>query len=150
MKSKAMVSVILAVSMTAGGFAHGQNAGERDNRDRNEQRYQRGEPQDRRVDQIQRQQNRGDQSGRPQDRRDYQGRANSNQRWEERGVGPNHEFRRGGRLPPEYRHRQYVVDNWREHRLSAPPRGYHWVQVGGDYVLVAIATGIIMQLLMNN
>jgi Ni/Co efflux regulator RcnB len=29
------------------------------------------------------------------------------------------------------------------------PRGYHWVQAG-DYVLVAIATGIIVQLLLNN
>jgi Ni/Co efflux regulator RcnB len=43
-----------------------------------------------------------------------------------------------------------VVDDWRNHHLSAPPRGYHWVQVGGDYVLVAIATGIILQLLLNN
>jgi Ni/Co efflux regulator RcnB len=41
------------------------------------------------------------------------------------------------------------VNDWRSHRLSAPPRGYQWVQVGGDYVLVAIATGIIAQLLLN-
>ena len=52
--------------------------------------------------------------------------------------------------PPEYRHRNYVVDDWRGHRLSAPPRGYHWVQTGNDYVLVAIATGVIMQILLNN
>jgi Ni/Co efflux regulator RcnB len=43
-----------------------------------------------------------------------------------------------------------VVDDWRAHHLSAPPRGYHWVQTGADYVLVAIATGIILQLLLNN
>jgi Ni/Co efflux regulator RcnB len=53
-------------------------------------------------------------------------------------------------MPAQYRSHQYVVDDWRGHRLSAPPRGYHWVQTGGDYVLVAIATGIILQLLLNN
>jgi Ni/Co efflux regulator RcnB len=65
------------------------------------------------------------------------------------GAGPDHAFYRGGRLPPEYRSRQYVVDDWRGHRLSAPPRGYHWVQTGGDYVLAAIATGVIASILLN-
>jgi Ni/Co efflux regulator RcnB len=68
----------------------------------------------------------------------------------ERGAGPDHHYYRGDRLPVEYRGRSYVVEDWRGHRLSAPPRGYHWVQVGGDYVLVAIATGVILQLLLNN
>jgi Ni/Co efflux regulator RcnB len=69
---------------------------------------------------------------------------------DERGAGPDHDFRRGGRLPPEYRNRQYVVDNWREHHLSAPPRGYHWIQTGPDYVLAAIATGVIAQVLLGH
>nr|GEU28184.1 hypothetical protein [Tanacetum cinerariifolium] len=60
-----------------------------------------------------------------------------------RGAGPRHDLHKGHRLPPEYRSKQYVVDNWRGHRLSAPPRGYHWVQTGADYVLVGIATGVI-------
>lgn len=63
-------------------------------------------------------------------------------------VGPNHNFYRGGRLPPEWRSRQYVVDDWRSHRLT-PPRGYHWVQTGGDYVLIAITTGIIASILLG-
>lgn len=69
---------------------------------------------------------------------------------DKRGAGPSHQFHRGERLTADYKHRHYVVDDWRSHRLSAPPRGYHWVQAGGDYVLVAIATGIIVQLLLNN
>lgn len=69
---------------------------------------------------------------------------------QERGAGPNHDFRKGARLPNEYRNRQYVVDDWRGHHLSAPPRGYHWVQTGGDYVLAAVATGVILQLLLNH
>jgi len=68
---------------------------------------------------------------------------------DERGAGPDHAFRRGGRLPAEYRSRQYVVDDWRGHHLSAPPRGYQWVQTGGDYVLAAIATGVILNVLIN-
>jgi Ni/Co efflux regulator RcnB len=59
------------------------------------------------------------------------------------------EFRRGNRIPDMYRSRYYVVDDWRGHRLSAPPRGYQWVQVGADYALVAIATGVILQLMLN-
>ena len=59
------------------------------------------------------------------------------------------EFHRGGRLPNEYRNRQYVVNDWRGHHLSAPPRGYQWVQVGPDYVLTAVATGIIANLILN-
>ena len=69
---------------------------------------------------------------------------------DDRGAGPDHAFRRGGRLPPDFRGRQYVVDDWRGHHLSAPPRGYHWVQTGADYVLVAVATGIIAQVLLGN
>lgn len=65
------------------------------------------------------------------------------------GAGPDRNFYRGERLPREYRHNNYVVDDWRGHHLSPPPRGYHWVQTGSDYVLVAIATGIIMQILLN-
>ena len=68
----------------------------------------------------------------------------------ERGAGPYRNWYRGSRLPPEYRTRQYIVNDWRGHRLSAPPPGYYWVQSGTDYLLVAIATGVIAQLLLNN
>jgi Ni/Co efflux regulator RcnB len=67
----------------------------------------------------------------------------------ERGAGPDHDFYRGARLPVEYRNRQYVVNDWRGHGLRTPPRGYQWVQTGGDYVLVAIASGIILELLLS-
>lgn len=80
----------------------------------------------------------------------YQNHSYANDYRYERGAGPNHDFHRGARLPYEYRSRQYVVEDWRGHYLSAPPRGYHWVQTGSDYVLVAIATGIILQMLLNN
>jgi Ni/Co efflux regulator RcnB len=60
---------------------------------------------------------------------------------------PRAEWRRGGYVPREYRGRNYVVGDWRGHRLQQPPRGYQWVGVGGDYVLAAIATGLIAQII---
>ena len=66
------------------------------------------------------------------------------------GAGPDRNWVRGSRIPPQYRTRHYVVNDWRGHRLAAPPRGYHWVQNGGDYLLVAIATGLIAQIILTN
>lgn len=59
------------------------------------------------------------------------------------------QYYRGGHIPAQYRSRQYVVNNWRGHHLNAPRRGQQWVQVGSDYVLVAIATGVIAQLVLS-
>jgi Ni/Co efflux regulator RcnB len=66
-----------------------------------------------------------------------------------RGAGPGAAFHRGDRVPMAYRGRQYVVEDWRQHRLRPPPRGHHWLQAGGDYMLVAIATGVIVDLLLH-
>ena len=61
--------------------------------------------------------------------------------------GPD--FRRGGYLPYEYRRPIYVVNNYYGHHLPAPRRGHQWVQVGADYVLIAIATGVIAQIILS-
>ena len=94
-------------------------------------------------------QGRAPQARQPQPQGRNDGRHSAPARYP-RGVGPDRRWNRGDRLPAQYRHRQYVVDNWRNHHLSAPPRGYHWVQVGGDYALIAIATGLITQLVLGN
>lgn len=67
-------------------------------------------------------------------------------RAERRGAGPDHNFYRGERLPVFYRERGYWVDDWRGHRLTAPPPGYHWVQTGSDYVLVGNSSNVIFQI----
>lgn len=67
-----------------------------------------------------------------------------------RGAGPDHRWMRGSRVPPQYRTHHYVVNDWRGHHLSAPPRGYQWIQNGGDYLLVAIATGVIASMVLNS
>jgi Ni/Co efflux regulator RcnB len=65
------------------------------------------------------------------------------------GYGRPAHFERGGHLPPAYRNRQYVVNDWRGNHLRQPPRGYQWVQVGADYALVAVVSGLIAQVLLN-
>jgi Ni/Co efflux regulator RcnB len=115
---------------------------------RNDDRYQRND------DRYQRNDDRYQRDQRDRDRRDraQQGgwgrTADFNSGYD--GYGPDHDMRRGQRLPSRYRTHQYVVDNWRVHHLSRPPRGQHWVQVGADYVLVAAATGLIVQAVTGN
>jgi Ni/Co efflux regulator RcnB len=132
MKTKTIVCALAAASLSLGSLSSFAQGYDRD-RDHNQQRSgnrhegdQHSQRQDRAMG------NRGDERA---DHYYYGAR------------GP--EWRRGGRIPAQYRSRQYVVNDWRGHHLHAPPRGYQWVQVGGDYVLVAIATGIIAQLLLN-
>ena len=96
------------------------------------------------------------------DRRDYRNDGRDNRRGydrrdESRNWDQNRfyygarspEFRRGGYIPYEYRNRQYYVNDWRSHHLAAPPYGHQWVQVGSDYVLIAIATGLIANLILS-
>jgi Ni/Co efflux regulator RcnB len=64
------------------------------------------------------------------------------------GAGPDHSFYKGDRLPTDFRHKRYYVDDWRAHHLPRPPRGQRWIQVGGDYVLVSIASGLIFQIVI--
>ncbi|WP_175962861.1 RcnB family protein [Burkholderia pyrrocinia] len=59
---------------------------------------------------------------------------------------PRRDWHKGDRLPSEFRDRQYVIDDWRGYHLSPPPRGYHWVGVGGDHLLVQIGSGIVLQI----
>lgn len=55
---------------------------------------------------------------------------------------------RGERLPPAYRSSAYYID-YRTYGYRAPPRGYRYVRVDNDVVLVAIATGIISAIIVN-
>ncbi|MDR5739891.1 MULTISPECIES: RcnB family protein [unclassified Caballeronia] len=59
------------------------------------------------------------------------------------------DWRKGDRLSADYRNRQYVVDDWHGHGLRQPPRGYQWVGVGADYLLVAVGTGLIAQVVLS-
>jgi Ni/Co efflux regulator RcnB len=145
MNKNAIVCAILAMTLASGGSAFAQGSKDRDDRGRNDNN--RGNQNDRRdYDRRDNDNRKGDRQH--DDRRDF-GRSHNDKNWQ-RGAGPNHNYYRGQRLPAEYRHRHYVVNDWRGHHLSAPPRGHHWVQSGSDYLLVAIATGVILQLMLVN
>ena len=77
-------------------------------------------------------QGRGDQA-RHDDRRDERRRWN-----------------RGERLDPRWRDNSYYVSDWRARHLRAPPRGYRWQRVNDQYVLAAVATGLIASVIIAN
>jgi Ni/Co efflux regulator RcnB len=52
------------------------------------------------------------------------------------------EWKKGYHMKPEDWHRAQPVD-YRHYHLRTPPRGYEWRSVDGNYVLAAIATGVI-------
>ena len=54
----------------------------------------------------------------------------------------HNEWRKGAHMNHDDWNRGERVD-YRHYHLSAPPRGYEWRQVDGNYVLAAVATGLI-------
>jgi Ni/Co efflux regulator RcnB len=132
-KSMAVAAAALAMCMAGGAFAQDRRFDHDDRRglQQHQQQHQ----------QHQQQQRQFDRHGARQDFRD-------GRHFDRHGYAhPRAEWRRGGYVPREYRGRNYVVGDWRGHRLQQPPRGYQWVGVGGDYVLAAIATGLIAQII---
>jgi len=143
MKSKAAVCLVMAISLTSANFALAQT---RSNEE--EQARYRATGIDNRAP-----------PSTPAEAREYRRNEAAARRqdygygWQNNRYEAPREYRhwnRGDRLPREYWDRQYVVEDWRGHHLRQPPRGYHWVQSGNDYLLVAIATGIIADLLLNH
>lgn len=58
------------------------------------------------------------------------------------------QWRRGAYLPPTYR--GYAVNDYHRYHLRPPPRGYAWYRVDNDYLLAAVATGLIFDIINNN
>jgi Ni/Co efflux regulator RcnB len=87
--------------------------------------------------------------GRHGDYRRHDHRRYDTRRYDDRRYGYRDGYRRYGHHPRwERGHRYYgptyVVRDYGYYRLRPPPRGYHWVRANNDYLLVAIATGIIL------
>jgi len=63
------------------------------------------------------------------------------------------EYRRwakGQRLEQRYRDNRYYVSDYRRHGLRQPPRGYRWQKVDNQYLLTAVATGLIASVIIAN
>lgn len=136
MNKKIIVSAMMTILLTAGSTAFADN--DRHDRGRNSH----GQHDDR---------GRGHDHDRyDHGKKDKHAYRHDNGHHNGRGAGPHHNFYKGGYIPREYRHNQYVVNDWRGRHLHQPPHGYHWVRTGPDYVLIAISTGIIAQIVLSN
>lgn len=58
-----------------------------------------------------------------------------------------HDYRRG----VVYVERRVYVDDYRHYDLAPPPRGHRWVRSeDGKYILIAVATGVIADILLHH
>ncbi len=48
-----------------------------------------------------------------------------------------------------YYGKRYVVHDWQHYRLRPPPAGYQWVQSGGQFVLIAVASGVVTEIILS-
>ncbi len=60
-----------------------------------------------------------------------------------------HRWQRGEWLPPIYRTRYYYVPDYSFYRVYAPPPGCRWVHHDGDLVLMALATGLVLDVVYD-
>ena len=60
----------------------------------------------------------------------------------------HNEWRRGAHIDKRDWGRGRYVSNYRTYHLSPPPRGYQWREIDGNYVLAAVATGIIASVIV--
>ncbi|KQV27552.1 hypothetical protein ASC97_04005 [Rhizobium sp. Root1203] len=58
-----------------------------------------------------------------------------------------YKWSRGHRISPAERRHMQDVRDYRRYRLSAPPRGYRWVRVDNDYLLIGTASGVISNII---
>jgi Ni/Co efflux regulator RcnB len=142
---KRLAITALALSLLAGTAATAapQRYDERDN-----VRYEQGRHDDRRDDRrdhraddrADRRDHRADyRDDRRDDRRDYRNDRRDYRHWA-----------RGQRLDQRYRDNRYYVSDYHRHGLRAPPRGYRWQRVDDQYVMAAIATGLIASVIIAN
>ncbi len=161
MNKKALVFAVAAACLTSGaafaqsyGYGNDSNVrNERSGRHDRDGRYDRNDRNDRqygnsdynRRDGYSRNDGYNRNDGDRYSRRDYR-----DDRRTVYAAPQYYQHRRGGYVSQQYRDRRYVVSDWRGRRLHQPQHGYHWVQAGNDYLLVAIATGLIAQVLLNH
>lgn len=133
---KRLIITTLAATLLAGtalsgtAMAQGQRYDDRDGRYEQRHDDRRGDRHDSRYDR--RDDRRDHRADRRDDRRDHR-------RWE-----------RGQRLDARYRGNGYYVSDYRSRGLRAPPRGYRWQRVDDNYILAAVATGLIASVIIAN
>jgi len=62
--------------------------------------------------------------------------------------GPRHDWHKGGRIERNDWNRGTRISDYRHYHLSRPPRGYEWRRVDDNYVLAAVAGGLIASVIL--
>jgi Ni/Co efflux regulator RcnB len=73
--------------------------------------------------------------------------APADERHDDHGYVKHDEWKKGAKIRQEDWGRGEQVD-YRAHHLRAPPQGYEWRSVDGNYVLAAVATGVIASVIV--
>lgn len=63
--------------------------------------------------------------------------------------GGDHHWKRGERMGYNDWSSAQPVD-YRQHHLRHPPRGYEWRESNGQYILAAVASGVIASMVMGH
>jgi Ni/Co efflux regulator RcnB len=66
------------------------------------------------------------------------------------GQENHRDWHEGGHVPDRYRDDSHWVRNWHDRDLPEPPRGHRWLEIDGDYVLAAVATGVITSIILGH
>lgn len=156
MKTSAFVCTVLAGTLGLSGLASAQERGHRD-RDGDGRRWEhrnddrRGEWRRDRDHDRRGEWRRDDHRGRHHDGYRQSWNQPRYQVQQPRYYSHAPRYHRGGYLPHQYRHSNYYVSNWNAYPgLYAPPYGHQWVNVGGgELLLVALATGLIANAIIN-
>ncbi len=80
----------------------------------------------------------------------HEQRGHEPQRQAEHHPAQHDDFRKGRALPAKYRGEGYQVSDWHKHGLKAPPAGHRWQNIDGNYVLIAVATGVITSVIVHH
>jgi Ni/Co efflux regulator RcnB len=157
MKSRAIVLALATAALSLGSLAYAHDDGRGDYRDWRQAQHRQYQENWFYQQQLQNQPQQYDR--RLYEQRQYEPRHSQPQYnhggyqsgYPGQGAARVPHYRRGEYLPHQFRQRQYYVNDWNARRLYAPPQGYQWVQAddSGDYLLVAMATGLIANLILN-
>ncbi|SMQ96408.1 RcnB family protein [Xanthomonas fragariae] len=168
MNRKRIVTVVLSSILALGSFAPAAFAGDwdRDHDRRGPDRDQRGDWRNDRHDDRRewRDERRADRREWREDRHYYSNgyrEARHQERYDDRGRGyayyPAPVYRPGPPPPPywargqRYHGPDYVINDYDRYNLRRPPYGYRWQRDdAGNLLLVAIATGVIADLVLHH
>jgi len=62
--------------------------------------------------------------------------------------GPGHSFHHGDRMGYNDWNSAQPVD-YRQHHLRRPPNGYEWRQSNGQFIMAAVATGLVASVILG-